>query len=60
MKTILRPSRGKNPANEGQKGFTTVEYAVAGALITTSIVVAFVTLGDQVTNLINATTGAFN
>lgn len=31
-----------------EEGLTTVEYAVAGGLITVTIVAAFITLGDTV------------
>ena len=35
-----------------EDGLTTVEYAVAGALIAASVVAAFSALGNQVTNVI--------
>ena len=31
-----------------EKGLTTVEYAVAGALVAAAVVIAFETLGNQV------------
>ncbi|OIN06624.1 Flp family type IVb pilin [Oceanisphaera psychrotolerans] len=37
-----------------EKGLTTVEYAVAGALVAASLVGAFATLGDGVGASINA------
>ena len=41
-------------------GLTTVEYAVAAALITTAVVAAFVSLGDQVVTVITFITGAIS
>ena len=41
-----------------QRGLTTVEYAVAGALISLAVVAAFTALGGQVTTVINAITAA--
>ena len=35
-----------------ESGLTTVEYAVAGALIAAAVVVAFATLGNNVKNVI--------
>ena len=35
-----------------EDGLTTVEYAVAGAMITAAVVAAFVSLGDQVAAVI--------
>lgn len=36
-----------------EEGLTTVEYAVAGSLITLAVVVAFTNLGTTVANTIN-------
>lgn len=36
-----------------EEGLTTVEYAVAGALITVAVVTAFTTLGGSVEGTIN-------
>jgi len=36
-----------------ERGLTTVEYAVAGALITVAVVAAFTTLGGSVAGTIN-------
>lgn len=36
-----------------EEGLTTVEYAVAGALVAAAVVVAFVDLGEQVGTTIN-------
>lgn len=36
-----------------QKGLTTVEYAVAGALVAATVVAAFAALGNAVENVIN-------
>lgn len=41
-----------------ERGLTTVEYAVAGALITVAVVLAFTNLGAAVTTTINAITAA--
>ena len=41
-----------------QRGLTTVEYAVAGALIALAVVAAFTALGGRVTAVINAITAA--
>ena len=35
-----------------EDGLTTVEYAVAGAMITAAVVAAFLSLGDQVAAVI--------
>ena len=40
-----------------EDGLTTVEYAVAGALIAASVVAAFGLLGDQVESVIRFITG---
>ena len=40
-----------------EDGLTTVEYAVAGALIAASVVAAFSALGNQVTAVITFITG---
>ena len=37
-----------------QRGLTTVEYAVAGALIAVAVVAAFLALGGQVQTVINS------
>lgn len=37
-----------------QRGLTTVEYAVAGGLITAAIIAAFILLGGRVGGIINA------
>jgi pilus assembly protein Flp/PilA len=41
-----------------EKGLTTVEYAVAGALVAAAVVAAFQALGIQVTAVINTLTTA--
>jgi pilus assembly protein Flp/PilA len=41
-----------------EKGLTTVEYAVAGALVAAAVVAAFLALGIQVTTVITTLTGA--
>ena len=41
-----------------EEGLTTVEYAVAGALVAAAVVAAFQLLGLQVTAVINTLTGA--
>ena len=41
-----------------EEGLTTVEYAVAGALVAAAVVAAFQALGIQVTAVINTLTGA--
>ena len=43
-----------------EDGLTTVEYAVAGALIAAALVAAFVSLGDQVAAVITFITGAIS
>lgn len=43
-----------------QRGLSTVEYAIAGGLITLSIVLAFTTLGTAVTNRIGTMIGALD
>ncbi len=43
--------------NRKQKGLTTVEYAVAGALVTLAVVGAFQLLGGNVANVINTIAG---
>jgi len=42
-----------------EEGLTTVEYAVAGGLITLAVAAAFRALGGRVTTVITAITGAF-
>ena len=41
-----------------ERGLTTVEYAVAGALITVAVVAAFRALGLKVAGVITTITGA--
>jgi pilus assembly protein Flp/PilA len=41
-----------------EKGLTTVEYAVAGALVTVAVVAAFTALGGQVAATIGTITAA--
>jgi pilus assembly protein Flp/PilA len=41
-----------------EKGLTTVEYAVAGALVAAAVVAAFLALGGQVTTVIGTLTTA--
>jgi len=41
-----------------EEGLTTVEYAVAGALVAAAVVAAFKALGVQVTGVITTITGA--
>ena len=41
-----------------ERGLTTVEYAVAGALITVAVVAAFTALGARVTAVIQTITAA--
>lgn len=43
-----------------EDGLTTVEYAVAGALVAAAVVTAFTNLGDAVTNVIDGLTQAVN
>ena len=43
---------------KGQKGLTTVEYAVAGSLVAAAVVVAFTELGQQVGVVIDGLTSA--
>ena len=43
-----------------EEGLTTVEYAVAGALIAAAVVVAFETLGNQVNIVITQITTAIS
>lgn len=45
---------------EKQKGLTTVEYAVAGALVAATLVTAFSDLGEQVQTVINGLTSAIS
>jgi pilus assembly protein Flp/PilA len=42
-----------------EEGLTTVEYAVAGALITVAVVGAFIALGGAVEATINTITAVF-
>ena len=41
-----------------EEGLTTVEYAVAGALVAAAVVLAFTNLGAAVGNVITGLTGA--
>ena len=41
-----------------EEGLTTVEYAVAGALVAATVVTAFSNLGDEVENTITDITNA--
>ena len=43
-----------------EEGLTTVEYAVAGALVAAAVVAAFQALGLEVTNVIETLTGAIS
>ena len=43
-----------------EEGLTTVEYAVAGALVAAAVVLAFGALGNQVGNVINGLTTAIS
>ena len=43
-----------------EEGLTTVEYAVAGTLISLAVVVAFGQLGDQVADSVNDITSAIS
>ena len=43
-----------------EEGLTTVEYAVAGALVAAAVVVAFGALGDQVNVVITGLTTAIS
>ena len=43
-----------------EEGLTTVEYAVAGALITVAVVAAFTDLGQAVADTIGYITGVLN
>ena len=47
-------------AKKKQRGLTTVEYAVAGALIAAAVVVAFSELGNAVGNVINNITNVIS
>jgi pilus assembly protein Flp/PilA len=40
-----------------EEGLTTVEYAIAGALVGAAVIVAFTALGQQVTTEITQITG---
>lgn len=48
--------RGRS--KQRQQGLTTVEYAVAGALVAATLVTAFTNLGDQVGVVITGLTSA--
>lgn len=55
--TLISPAQP--PAHKKkQKGLTTVEYAVAGALVAATLVMAFSELGDQVGVVITSLTSA--
>jgi pilus assembly protein Flp/PilA len=43
-----------------ERGLTTVEYAIAGALVSLAVVTAFTNLGTAVMNKIVALTNAIN
>ena len=43
-----------------EEGLTTVEYAVAGALVAAAVVLAFGNLGDAVNDTITGITGELN
>jgi len=43
---------------KSQKGLTTVEYAIAGGLISAAVIAAFTLLGGNVALVINALAGA--
>lgn len=43
-----------------EEGLTTVEYAVAGALVAAAVVLAFTNLGAAVGNVITGLTGAIS
>jgi pilus assembly protein Flp/PilA len=43
---------------KSQKGLTTVEYAIAGGLISAAVIAAFTLLGGNVAGVINALAGA--
>jgi pilus assembly protein Flp/PilA len=40
-----------------EEGLTTVEYAIAGALVGAAVIVSFGLLGDEVNNVITRITG---
>ena len=42
-----------------EEGLTTVEYAVAGALVSAAVIAAFTLLGQQVDTVIRLICGAF-
>lgn len=52
-KLHIKLSCAKWALQEKQKGLTTVEYAVAGALVAAAVVAAFTALGVQVGAVIN-------
>lgn len=54
----LALARVQMALKDKQKGLTTVEYAVAGALVAATLVAAFAALGNQVENVINGLTNA--
>ncbi len=41
-------------SRKSQKGLTTVEYAIAGGLISAAVILAFTLLGTNVAGVINA------
>ncbi len=58
MKNLqMKLQRAKRALMDKQKGLTTVEYAVAGALVAATLVAAFQALGLQVEAVINFLTG---
>ena len=53
-------TRAQMTLKDKQKGLTTVEYAVAGALVAATLVTAFTNLGDQVEIVIDGLTSAIS
>lgn len=53
-------TRARMALKDKQKGLTTVEYAVAGALVAGTVVVAFSDLGNAVENAITNLTNAIS
>ncbi|MDH3638668.1 MAG: hypothetical protein OES09_09415 [Gammaproteobacteria bacterium] len=54
----LALARAQMALKDKQKGLTTVEYAVAGALVAATLVGAFAALGNQVENVIDGLTNS--
>lgn len=52
-KLYIKLTCAKQALHEKQKGLTTVEYAVAGALVAATLVGAFAALGNEVENVID-------